>query len=385
MKPTPLSLQQILDAQTRTLASTLRPSTLRNYRCATRRFLSYLRMAFPGLDRIDQLRRDPHLFGWFASLWQPHSPAHAPLSNSTRRQHLVCIRRLFDDLAANGHTVAAGLIRGDDFPPLPHYLPRPLSHADDQLLQQQLRRHDDLPHLALRVMRSTGIRVGECIDLSADCLRQLGPDQWALHVPLGKLHSERLVPADRDLRAVIARMRTLRPHQPVDSPPPAGAWLLPRAPANHDGWYRILRLALQQAARSAGCSAPIQPHQLRHTFATEMLRLGVSLPALMQMLGHKDVRMTLRYVQITQEDLQREFYSARGNTALPHRVPQRLASHEPHTGLAAVRQTLNSARHLLEMFRRGLADGKQRRTLQRLDRRLFDVLSQLDRLETTQE
>ena len=41
------------------------------------------------------------------------------------------------------------------------------------------------------------------------------------------------------------------------------------------------------------------------TFATEMLRLGVSLPALMQLLGHKDISMTLRYVQVTQQDLQR--------------------------------------------------------------------------------
>ncbi|SRR6266699_1229119 len=32
-----------------------------------------------------------------------------------------------------------------------------------------------------------------------------------------------------------------------------------------------------------------------HTFATVMLRLGVGLPAFMQLLGHKDVRMTLRY------------------------------------------------------------------------------------------
>jgi integrase/recombinase XerD len=32
------------------------------------------------------------------------------------------------------------------------------------------------------------------------------------------------------------------------------------------------------------------PHQLRHTFATEMIRLGVSLPAVMQLLGHKDIR-----------------------------------------------------------------------------------------------
>ena len=41
----------------------------------------------------------------------------------------------------------------------------------------------------------------------------------------------------------------------------------------------------------------------RHSYATEMLRLRVSLPALMQLLGHKDIRMTLRYVQVIQPDL----------------------------------------------------------------------------------
>ena len=45
----------------------------------------------------------------------------------------------------------------------------------------------------------------------------------------------------------------------------------------------------------------------RHSFATEMLRLGVSLPALMHLLGHKDIRMTMRYVEVSQLDLHREF------------------------------------------------------------------------------
>ena len=60
----------------------------------------------------------------------------------------------------------------------------------------------------------------------------------------------------------------------------------------------------------------------RHTFASEMLRLGVSLPALMQLLGHKDIRMTLRYLQITQQDLQREFHLARQNPAHRHFLPE---------------------------------------------------------------
>src|SRR5262249_56011556 len=63
---------------------------------------------------------------------------------------------------------------------------------------------------ALLLTRLTGIRIGECIALPLDCLRQLGPDQWALHVPLGKLHTERLVPADPEVRRLVARILELR-------------------------------------------------------------------------------------------------------------------------------------------------------------------------------
>ncbi len=52
------------------------------------------------------------------------------------------------------------------------YLPRPWSPQDDQRLQQELRRTDDLPADALLLTRATGMRIGECIRLPLDCLRQ---------------------------------------------------------------------------------------------------------------------------------------------------------------------------------------------------------------------
>ena len=70
------------------------------------------------------------------------------------------------------------------------------------------RRDHDLYSNALLLTRVTGIRIGECINLPLDCQRHLGPEQWALHVPLGKLHTERLVPLDSEglqtLRAALA-------------------------------------------------------------------------------------------------------------------------------------------------------------------------------------
>src|SRR5207247_644879 len=74
-----------------------------------------------------------------------------------------------------------------------------------------------------------------------------------------------------------------------------------------------LRAALVTVRTAAGITAPIVPHQFRHTFATEMLRSGMSLPALMKLLGHSTPKMTLLYAEVTQIDLQREFHLARSH------------------------------------------------------------------------
>ena len=67
--------------------------------------------------------------------------------------------------------------------------------------------------------------------------------------------------------------------------------------------------SLADFAKRAGCAdtKPISPHRLRHTWASDMLRCGISLPALKESMGYKDIRMTLRYLKVTQPDLQREF------------------------------------------------------------------------------
>ena len=44
------------------------------------------------------------------------------------------------------------------------------------------------------------------------------------------------------------------------------------------------------------------PHRFRHTFATDMVRAGISLPALMQLMGHADIETTMHYVQVSPQD-----------------------------------------------------------------------------------
>ena len=372
------TLEQLFQQQIQNLALTRRSGTIRGYRVTARRFLAYLRVNFPQLQHAVELHRDPHLLGWFRSL----AEQQPPLSPKSRWSHLLLLRRLLDEIAAAGHPVAEQLIRREDFPPLPVYLPRALSIDDDRRLQEQLRRTSGWEASALLLLRLTGMRIGECMDLPADCLRHIGPDAWGVHVPLGKLHTERLLPADEEIRAAVARIKDLRSQTPG---PGAAEFLLPR-PGARSTLYTRLRTALDQAAQRAACSTPITPHPLRHTFATEMVRLGVSLPALMQLLGHRDIRMTLRYVQITQDDLQREYFAARLKATERYAVPQLATPTAFNTpNPAGIRQALAAIRHLLEMYRREITDEKTSRKLRRLDSRLLAVAAEVQKLDTTEK
>jgi site-specific recombinase XerD len=58
------------------------------------------------------------------------------------------------------------------------------------------------------------------------------------------------------------------------------------------------------------------PHRFRHTFAHDMVQAGISLPALMHLMGHAHIHTTMLYVQLAPEDVWREFARA-----LQRRVP----------------------------------------------------------------
>jgi site-specific recombinase XerD len=48
----------------------------------------------------------------------------------------------------------------------------------------------------------------------------------------------------------------------------------------------------------------------RHTFGANMVRAGISLPALMHLMGHAHIHTTMLYVQIAPPDVWREYSRA---------------------------------------------------------------------------
>lgn len=85
MKP-PHTLDDIFESPIQTLAPTLQRDTVTNYRCVARRCLGYLHAAFPPVRRLSQLRRDPHLLGWFRWMCEQN-----PNRCATKPARTICL------------------------------------------------------------------------------------------------------------------------------------------------------------------------------------------------------------------------------------------------------------------------------------------------------
>jgi integrase len=63
----------------------------------------------------------------------------------------------------------------------------------------------------------------------------------------------------------------------------------------HRYGYQLAYEQLRRLCRTAGLPAGVTPHSLRHSYATESLRLGAALQDVQDALGHADPRTTRRY------------------------------------------------------------------------------------------
>ena len=73
------------------------------------------------------------------------------------------------------------------------------------------------------------------------------------------------------------------------------------------GAWMIMKKAIQKAGlEQRGYSL----HSLRHTFATDMLNVGLRLEVLQQLLGHLDIELTLRYAKISDTTREEAYFKA---------------------------------------------------------------------------
>jgi len=129
-----------------------------------------------------------------------------------------------------------------------------------------------------------------------------------LHV-LGKGRKQRTLPLPGEILEVLQSY--LRLERPLTNSPHLFVSLKgrrrgqPMTPAGLRSLFRHHRL--RSEVRSAN------PHRFRHTFGADMVRAGISLPALQHLMGHSQIHTTLLYVQLAPSDVWREYARAVAN------------------------------------------------------------------------
>ena len=225
-------------------------------------------------------------------------------SKQTVARKLATLRSFFKFLFREGH-VRSNPITGLSTPKLDKKLP---VFLDEKEVAKLLEAPDGKDVSGLRdraileTLYSSGLRVSELVNLSADDVDFIG---GVLKV-LGKGRKERLVPiGEKALGAIRAYARKRALAQPRRRQ---------RAPArDHDAVFlnrsggrltdRGVRRILEKYIRITSLREDISPHTLRHSFATHLLNRGADLRSVQELLGHANLSTTQIYTHVTTERL----------------------------------------------------------------------------------
>jgi len=140
----------------------------------------------------------------------------------------------------------------------------------------------------------TGLRISEILALET---RDIDSAAGVIHVRHGKGDRPRLVTLPRRL------VETLREYWRLARPP--GPLLFPGQDRSKPICPDTVRRAVHCAAAALGITRRVTMHAFRHSFATHLLESGEDLRTIQVLLGHRSIRNTTRYLQVSTQHLAR--------------------------------------------------------------------------------
>lgn len=200
--------------------------------------------------------------------------------NTARRIMKVFLRWLYDyrELSIRANPDAIRLVKIRD------KIPKAL---DDTLIARVIREsQEEQDALMIAVMRESGIRIGEIIELRTEDLIDT-----QLQI-MGKGGIDRMVNITGQLALRLKKFikdNKRLPHEPLFQ----NTW------AKKGGKLSIgtARLRIQRCFKDIA-DLEMTPHQLRHSMAVGLLRDGCDLVTIQTQLGHKDIQTTMIYLRI---------------------------------------------------------------------------------------
>ena len=224
---------------------------------------------------------------WIADLFQQN------VSARSIQRHISSAKGFFEYAQKNT------LINGSPFelinsPKSPNYLPNVLSPEDvEQLLNFKPKNIQETRDMAIvELIYSSGLRVSEAANVDLNDFEESGN---FLRV-LGKGSKTRLVPVGRFAQLAIDKW--IKERKKISTIDEAlfvnlrGGRISTRSIQE-----RIKTLALMQGL------PPVNPHMLRHSFATHLLESSGDLRSIQELLGHSSLSTTQIYTRLDYQHL----------------------------------------------------------------------------------
>ena len=153
------------------------------------------------------------------------------------------------------------------------------------------------PHLQpiVIVALNTGMRRGELLSLQWQDVDFNKGDKGLIAVRKTKNHETRYIPINALVReTLLALPRNITGGKSIS---------FVFAKSTGEG-LKSIRNGFEAAVKRAEIGKHIRFHDLRHTFASHLVMRGVDLRTVAKLMGHRDIRVTMRYAHLAPEHLQ---------------------------------------------------------------------------------
>ena len=265
-----------------------------------KKFCEYLKTRNYSPHTIENYGRDLRLF--FAELdkdlrqvsWRDvdhfvQQQARAELAATTINRRLNAIKHFFDYLVIEQQVLGINPVKPSQFLRRGRPLPKKLSQEQVKQLFAQI--NNLMDHALCLLMLRCGLRVSEVAKLK---LSNIDWDQKSLLVEQGKGRKDRVVYLSSD---AITDLKACLELRPASVPGEQLFWNQKRA--NRALSSKGIQKKVERYAKAAGIKASC--HNLRHTFASNLLEEGAEVVSIKELMGHSSIESSERYAKLSNQ------------------------------------------------------------------------------------
>jgi len=177
-------------------------------------------------------------------------------------------------------------------------IPRPKKHLQlpkvisEEKIIEGLLSVENLKHKAILITAySAGLRVSEVIGLQ---VASINSDRMEIFVERAKGKKDRVVPLAK------VTLDVLRVYAKEYKPK---TWLFEGQESTEPYSVRSAQSIFKAAYKKLGLPSNMSFHNLRHSYATHLLENGTDIKYIQELLGHNDIKTTLRYTHVSKKEL----------------------------------------------------------------------------------